>query len=632
MIQIPIFQIKEASRVYGDFAEKKAFTLNVDPSMILGSIAGGYAANAHYNKKKTEQFQDNVANRRIENNAYAQVENILRDLKIVFTPINVVYSVNGQVFEIIKTDEMTPHMRQAFLQKDAAYFRDILLNKINMELQLAEQAFAQRLLTANGYGNQVKEANYISKQEGLIKLAEEAFDSLLKTASTGLEDVNLQVGLSFDSFRPFSRAEFLFNKQEFEKVASIFDAFASQEEPLDISLRRLINEVNVGFLPDRVVYLWNGQLIEQMSLLQMNEVGYQAFQRKDKSFFIDLFKQHATEISQQMNQPSLPSSDPTPTEAVVEKEAQTDEEDSFKKEADSLEDVVDELVDDEFPVIERDHLSPFADSDVHPVVYDMILSERYGVQWALHELEAIFKQLEVDFNLSDGIKENPLNKMSILHTVSSPDHAMFLAPLTFEKFIRGVNSKSVLFEEFQGNLSFEEILFGLEIAKAYNGAEVFFEFHDNIAPYVAEELMKENVRMISSQLYDETNPSEKSFFDSVNGYLMRKWKDLDAQGLREESEMERQHQMTVEIVEIAEEILGKHAEALEVDDPYRSVEDIIHTHDLLHSISDEFKHGVQNMVKETVVSHLVTALFLEYKHRELEYTITKLQEEGVLRG
>ncbi|PGQ88196.1 hypothetical protein [Priestia megaterium] len=629
MIKISNFQIKLADRIYGDFAEKVAFNLSIDPAAVLGSIAGGYAANSHYQKSQAKSQDEELQKRRIENNTYSQVESVMRDLKIVFTPINVIYSVNGQVFEIISTDEMNPYMRNAFQQKDANYFRDLLVNKINMEMQLAEQAFAQRLLAAGGHNEQAKEASFISKQDALVKVAEDHMDEMMKTASGGLDNIKFQISPSLNSIRPFDHCEFFCNPRELSKVASIFDLFDPSNSE-DISLNRINDEVNVGFLPDRVVYTWNGQLIEQMSVLRMNEEGYEAFKKKDKQFFIDFFKQHTKETAE-----ALESPEPREQTASETEEARFDtfheDQEEFTKDAAALEDVVEDLVEEEFPVIERESIDLFRDPDIHPVAYDYVLNERYGDDWTTYELEALLKQIEVDFELRDGIAENPLNKISILHAVSSEEHTMYQAPLTFEKFMRGVNSKSILFEEFQGNLSFEEILFGLEVAKAYDGEEVFLQFHDNISAYVAEELMNEGVRFVSDEVYDESNPSEKDFFTSVNGFLTRKWKERDAQGVLDETGIDQQHTMTVQITEIADEVLHEHADQIQADDPYTSIKKIL-GNGLLEPVDTESRTGVANMATETVVAHFMSGVFLEYKHQELTYTLEKLQEEGVIRG
>ena len=633
MIKNLNYIFKEASRVYGDFAEKVAFNVSIDPANVLGSIAGGYTANHYYNKSKDKRDEKERAGRTLENNTYSQVENIMKDLKIVFTPINVIYSVNGQVFEIIKTDEMNPYMKNAFRKKDADYFRNLLLNKVNMEIQLAEQAFAQRLLSAGGYNQQAKLATYTAKQEAFSKLAEEEMGDLIKTAGTGLPSSPLRIQVSFDSLRPFSNNETFFNPNEISKVASIFSVFDT-DSTTDVKLKRINNEVNVGFLPDRVVYTWNGQLIEQMSLLHMNEEGYKAFQAKDKQFFIELFRKHTTETSKMLTKEERKAVPPAATpdsNPPARFDTFMDDEAELDKDAASLEDIIEDVVEEEFPVIEREAINIFQDPDIHPIAYDIVLDNRYGDNWTEHEIESILKQIEIDFELRDGIAEMPLNKISILHAISSDEHAMYQAPLTFEKFIRGMVSKSILFEEFQGNLSFEEIMFGLEVAKSYDGNEVFLEFHDNISSYIAEELMNEGVRFVSDQLYDETNPSEKDFFTSVNGYLLRKWKERDSHGILDEDEIDRQHTMTVQINEIAHEVLSHFAEQIQVTDPYASIKSIILNEGLVEMVDRDFRNGVINAATETIVSHFMTSLYIEYKFQELTYIIEKLSEEGVIR-
>ena len=191
----------------------------------------------------------------------------------------------------------------------------------------------------------------------------------------------------------------------------------------------------VGFLPDRVVYTWNGQIVEQMTLLQMNEDGYKAFREKNREFFIEFFKKHTTDLVKEFASKdkrsipdSKPQSDETPTFSTF-----IDDSNELDKDAASLEDIVDDIVEEEYPVIERDSLNIFQDPDIHPVAYDVVLTDRYGDDWAHHEMEALIKQLEIDFELRDGISEIPLNKINILHTLASADHSMYAfssAPVT----------------------------------------------------------------------------------------------------------------------------------------------------------------------------------------------------------
>lgn len=633
MIKISSFLVNDrATRVYADFVEKVAFPIGTDAGLIMGSIAAGLTVN-HLAKKSKEQQENVQPTNSLQNGTYSQIENILRDLKIVFTPISVIYSVNGQVFEIISADEMNAYMKQAFIQKDANYYRDLLINKINMETQLAEQAFAQRLLTANGATDQQKQANFLEKQEYLIKLSEEECDTLVKKASQGLEGVKVTLDPSFESLRPFHQSITFCNPKEMEKVAGIFELF-HDDNVQDVGVHQLNSQVNVGFLPDRVVYLWNGQLIDQLTVLHMNEQGFEAFRNRDKQFFIDLFKQYTKEVSEGIQESPLEPNHIEPTEDKTREASESDLLERLEKTAEGFEDISDNFFKDSAPVIERDHIDLFEDPDIHPIVYDKVLSHKYGVTWYRHEMEAIMKQIEEDFQLSKGIEENPLNKISIIHAISHPDHAMFTSPFTFEKYMRGINSKSVLFEDFQGNLSFEEIMFGLELAKLYNGDEVFFEFHSNVAAYVAEEIMNDGVgvRFVSSVLYDETNPSENDFFRTVNSFLMRKWKEEDALGYRDDEEIRNRHTLAEQIVEIADDILKHYSSTLDVMDPYSSTRAVLQNENLLDAVSPQDRESVGNMVVLNVVAHIVTSVFLDYKREEYEHSISLLQEEGVLNG
>jgi hypothetical protein len=629
MIKISSFLVNDrATRVYADYVEKVAFPIGADAGLIMGSIAAGLTMNHFSRKAKEQQQQQNAQpSPSIENGAYTQIENMLRDLKIVFTPISVIYSVNGQVFEIISTEEMNAYMRQAFIQKDANYFRDLLLNKINMETQLAEQAFAQRLLTANGVGEQQKQANFLEKQEYLLKLSEEESDVLVKKASQGLDGVKITIDPTFDSLRPFDHSITFCNPRELEKVAGIFELFQG-DQVQDVGVHQLNSQVNVGFLPDRVVFLWNGQLIDQLTLLHMNEEGFEAFRNRDKPFFIDLFKQYTKEVTEGLQEsPSEPNHIEAPEEETHEASV-SDILERLEKTAEGFEDILDDFT----PVIERDHIELFEDPDIHPIVYDKVLSHKYSNSWHRHEMESIMKQIEEDFHLSKGIEENPLNKLSIIHAISNPDHAMYTSPFTFEKYMRGMNSKSVLFEDFQGNLSFEEIMFGLELAKLYNGEEVFFEFHSNVAAYVAEEIMNDGVRFVSNVLYDETNPSENDFFRTVNDLLMRKWKEEDSLGYRDNEGVRHRHTLTEQIVEIADDILKHYNSLLDVADPYNSTRNILRSENLLDVVSSQDQTSVRNMVVQNVVAHVTTSLFLDYKREEYEHSISLLQKEGVLNG
>ena len=607
MLKIANYTMKEASRVYGDLAEKVAFDVNIDPVSIISAFTGGYAANRTFDKIQDKKNQELAKQKTLENDYYSQIESILSNLKIVFTPINVIFNVNGQVFEIIRADEMTPHMKNAFLNKDAAYFRDILVNKMSMEMQLAEQAFAKRLLAMNG---QSKQAGFLDSQEFILGLEESEFNSFEKVAFEGVSG-NLSLPVSFDSLRPFEQSEDFFNPSVFQKVAGLFDYF-KRDQVDELKLKDMKKDIQVGFLPDRVLFLHQGQLVEQLSLLNMNEEGYEAFRKRDKEFFLDFFVNKSKEIAQSIT-----------AEPTVEKQASEEE---TEKAAASLEDVLEDV---DFDPLERSEFKLFEDNDIHPVAYSKILADRYGVNWGRHELEALLKQIEVDFNLEKGINDIPLNKVACIHSLAAPEHTMFMTSFTFEKFARTMNNKDVRFNEFESNLTFSEIMFAMEMARTFNGDDVFLEFHQLVIEYISEELFLDGIRFVSDQIYDETDPEELDFYKRVNGLLMRKWKEYDANGLTAGSEREQRKRVTELIVYLSDTILKNYADEIDLHRMYDSARNILNNYKMLSAVPESDTTMVRNLVVDGVVRHIQTAVFLEAKEAELAQTLANLEGSGV---
>lgn len=601
LITIDKFEIKDASRVYAELTEKVAFQVNVDPATVTGAIAGSYIATKKYQSEK-DKAEPKPS---IENGSYKQVQDLLNNLKIVFTPINVIFSVNGQVFEIIKVNEMSPTMREAFVQKNGEYFKQLLMNKINMELQMAEQVFSQNLLQANGAA-QLKEASYVTQQSQLLSVEEESFEKVASDMTEKLATFDsLEIPLNFDSIRPFDR--YASEMEAIEKVAGVFDYFKrNQADSLDLG--DLKANVKIGFLPDRVVFLYQGQLLEQMSVMQMDEPAYKAFEEKDKNYFFDVFNSKAKETSDLNG-------------ALYRKEKN----ESTEKTAASLEEVVEELT-EELP--EKGDIKLFEDGNVHPLVYDRVLSNKYGKNWVDYELEAIIKQIEVDFKLEKGLSSIPLQKIAMLHAMSSTNSSVFDTAFLFEKFVRIMSNKEVYFEEFQGNVAFEEIMFGLEIAQAYLDDDVYLDFPISIAEYVAEELYQDDIRFVSDQLYDETKEGEREFFKTVNGYLMRKWKDLDSKNIEEEDVINLHHRFTESIVTCSDKVVRNFAEYIaDGGDFIGNIKKILNDQHIIDLAPESKRDVVLNVASETVRRQFFGAMYLELKRDDFEATMLKLEAD-----
>lgn len=200
MFEINEFLTKEASSAYGEVAhlDKQAFEVNIDPASLVGAMTGGYVAKRHYDKQQSKRQEmdrrrELAEPKGLQEQAEPQMRQMIQQLKIVFTPINVVYLVNGTTVEIIRTNEMSPKMKEAFGRKDPEFFRNLLMNKMHMEIQLAQQAMMQSMLASHGH---VKQASMVNLSDVLDRVFEEKLAGEMERFGRRLTEKMAGEGLS----------------------------------------------------------------------------------------------------------------------------------------------------------------------------------------------------------------------------------------------------------------------------------------------------------------------------------------------------------------------------------------------------------------------------------------------------
>lgn len=495
MYEIPSLEVKEASRVFGEVAllDKKAFDVSIDPANVLGALTGGYVAKRHYDKQVLDQQarqmrrQERQEGLGIEDDAFSQMQQLVQHLKIVFTPINVIYSVNNQTFEIIRTEEMTPMMKQAFREKDSAFFRDLLINKMNMELQLVQHALAQNVLKQKGGFQQMAQA--------LDALDEDTFEkqaSVVKAATAHVGEITYSLNL--DSIRPFTHHEFFTDKRRFEKVASMFDHDV-------LNAQDLKGKVDVGFLPDRVVYLLNGQMIEQLPLVAMNMEGIEAFRARDRRFFEQFYQ------------------------TFTQQQEVSDLQEAMPKQASDMQEVVAENLDNVLAITPiRSKFRFFEDADIHPLVYHKVFETRYP-NWQEQSLEALITQIENDFKTS--VSQIVFDKIAFLRTILNPEQSIFMSDFTYEKFVRAMNGKVVDFTQMQGGIELADLSFANDIAAILTDGENFLAFDNSLIEYTVNQITDEGVRSMSPLVYVADTEDETNYYRLINGLLDRVWSEAD---------------------------------------------------------------------------------------------------------
>lgn len=503
MIEIKEFVVKDGSRVYGEVAhlDKKAFEVNIDPANVIGAMTGGYVAKRHYDKQQLknqelERRRDMIKPQGLAEQAEPQMRQMIQELKIVFTPINVVYLVNGTTVEIIRTNEMTQKMQAAFLRKDANYFRDLLLNKMNMEIQLVQQAMMQSMLASKGIPKQASQWNL---KEVFDQFSEEQFLSYGQRMSEKLAGETIDIPVNLEGLRPFSNHDFFGDEGQMTKVAALFDMQVFNASDLE-------HKLNVGFLPDRVTFLVDGQMVEQLPLLSMNEEGVTAFKIRDKAFFKRFYLDTARAQEAQFA-------------------AQT-----FDKQAANLNEVVESIAEE---TLRLRPLTPtysyFEDADIHPLLYVKIFDKRYP-SWREQSLEALVSQIEDDFDTE--VSQVAFDKIAMIKTLSNPDHSLFMSDFTYEKMVRAFAGKVVDFTIPQGNVDLGEILFSNDLASVLTDGENFIAFDDAIIEYTVNQVTDEGVRFILPMVFEDEDDheSEATYYKLVNGMLARVWKEGEDDG------------------------------------------------------------------------------------------------------
>lgn len=570
MIEINEFLVKEASGAYGEVAHlnKTAFELNIDPANVLGAMTGGYVAKRHYDKQKEKQREhDRTMQRRqsfaqggLQEQAEPQMRQMLQQLKIVFTPINVVYLVNGATVEIIRTNEMSPKMREAFMKKDAAFFRSLLMNKMNMEIQLVQQAMVQSMLASTGLP---KQASGQQLYEAFDRRFEERGETELKDRGERLlekmagETIDIPVNL--DGLRPFVNHEFFFD-DTLKKVASLFEMEVFNASDLD-------GKLEVGFLPDRVTFLVDGQMIEQLPLLSMNEQGVIAFRIRDKAFFKRYYLDTARKEEAHFAGLAL------------------------DKRAMDLGELSEALAKETMRLRPaKTQYRYFEDPEIHPFLYLKLFDKRYP-DWREQSTEALIAQVEDDFDTA--VSPIAFDKIAMIKTLSNPEHSIFMSDFTYEKMVRAFAGNHVDFAGYQGGVSLGDLIFANEVASILTGGENFVAFDDSLIEYTVNQVTDEGVRFILPTLFEDEEDAEGEsyYYRLVNGTLARVWAEDEEEGFHESA------------VALATTILTGHAERVDPSDIEGSVAAMLENAD----------ERLVSAVAEQVGSHFEAAEQLEVR-------------------
>lgn len=528
------FIIKNASDALravrdGDFeVEKTAMNINVGPATLIGALTGATIA---VNKKKkksdfaTEYNQIRNTAPRIEkpsviNGYYSQVEAIAKNLKVVFTPLSVIYIVKHNLkyipIETINTDAMDNTMYDAWKNKNEDFFKNMLINKMRIEISFAEKMFAKNVLDS-----QRTITNHVLKRKDSMK--KRAYtDGTLEFMEKTAEFKDIYSSLAKDTREKMASmlCEMCDNGDcveitwgfdgEAEKYASlgrvndVFGANFSSDRIRDLEKKLsragyLKRNVDIGFLPDKVVYIVDNTVISTFPVLNMNKESFDAFKQQDKVYFNRAF---AREIER--------------GKKVLDKKAFEESNDvlsgSEKTAASRL--------------ISAPKATVFRMSGIAPRIYYMILKKQYSYRWNEIDMAALIKMIEQDFRLdTTGISDIPLNKiMSICTCLSEETVNAFSSPLAFEKIIRSFNDLPINFlASEKDTITVNELVYGLLCyAEIMNerGKNAYSLFSDEIKSYIADLLLEKDTVVLYPGNIDSEPAME--FYGDINSLILRR--------------------------------------------------------------------------------------------------------------
>ena len=467
------------------------------PAVIVGSLLG---LNNWRNKKNKEREQQAIINslpiyepvpesthqkkeKKVNDffestgNFYHDMEKIRNNLDVKFTPFGVNYFLKEKrkefPVETIELEEMTADMRRAWERQNKALFLNLMYSNIMSRASVAESMFAKRMLLKHTglvkHAEEVEEDysvvdldNYIEKAGELIQtssLAERIYEKLAEEVTDG-EDF---YEFDFELPRPFSiYAEELDFLGE-EKLAFRPLGFATNKGKYfnQSYLKRNIKPV---FMPDRVLFIANNDLISTLGTLAMNEDGYEHFLEKDKRYFKNLFLEEAKKNIDLVN-----------WQAVKNRE-------KFEKRAEEE---------------ELEPLTPadaFIRADVHPIIYFDLLNQKYGAEWYHLDPYVLIKNIEVDFTKNVPIDSDALNKILSIQSLnnSSTPYSSYHA---FEKIVRSFNDKAIDFERRENeDLDSFSFAFAIDIMeKVTPTIDVYGRFSPDVIDYIAQTLAKREI-------------------------------------------------------------------------------------------------------------------------------------------
>lgn len=471
------------------------FGLHVDPAAILAGLAGFAVGRA----TAPQPLPPSPPQLGLSGDYYSQVNNLANNLQVVFTPVSVLYRIGGTTIDVIETDQMTPAMQKAYLDRNQAFFKDLMLNKVHMQAQLAQQAFADQLIDAHQGMRQA----LIAPGGGMEKASADDAPRTPFDRVAALADVTATLQRAAAS--PTTALYMRQVEELLERTAGVLPLEPGGLDKLgELSGLKWLHwlvpgasqavaqaelghpdlvaaRVRIAFLPDRVLYVVGDTVIGQTTTLQMNAEGYQHFHEHDARYF------RAFLLQSMRSGPGFPEAGPAPE---IDKQAASNR-----------------------------NLA-FTEPDTDPRVLMTLLDQQFGADtWTLWDPAALVNNVELAWR-TGALPAVIFDKLAMLQLCKvSP--AVYQDPHVFEKCVIAFSGRVPDFLDRQF-YSAGDLAFTLHVmaAAAPAGIDPYGELTDPVMRAIADMLFAARGLFLRPEKLDR---GAADFYAGINGLLAELW-------------------------------------------------------------------------------------------------------------
>lgn len=305
---------------------KSAFDIGIGSGALIGGMVGMKMGTAIEDNKKANEYKQMYANSVAKllneqnkklvdmgSNYYSKIEDIEKDIKIMFTPLSVVFILRNTAIDTVNADTMNTQAREAWKRKDPEYFKNVIINKIYLDAQETEQVFIKRLMEQDkelrkALSKNSSEFAYVDGDEGVSEEAHllevlacadyfsklfekgESNESLNKYANSLISvacewsERNIPVELGMAKFA---------GEDDFDlgmsKLAFLFFGKPNVMDMKELTPGFLKKHMTVVYLPDRILYITDNVVVSQLNVTKMEDEDYDNFSKKDDKYFTNRF-------------------------------------------------------------------------------------------------------------------------------------------------------------------------------------------------------------------------------------------------------------------------------------------------------------------------------------------------------